>query len=132
MNMSTDQTTPVFYTCPICGNTVEMIVNSGRPLFCCGKEMTRLIPSSTDGAVEKHIPVFNIADEEVIVKVGSSPHPMLPAHHISWVELITDKGIQRKHISHKEDPLVCFHIGKNEKVIAVCAFCNLHGLWIAR
>lgn len=37
---------------------------------------------------EKHIPVLEKAgDNQVLVKVGAVPHPMLEGHWIQWIEL---------------------------------------------
>lgn len=123
---------PVFYVCPICGNMVEMIFESGQPLICCGQEMKEVEAGSTDASKEKHVPVYECSDHKVKVKVGSAPHPMEAEHHISWVELVTDYGIQRKPVYPKAEPTVCFAIGKNETVKAVYAYCNLHGLWMCK
>lgn len=121
---------PLFYKCSLCGNIVEMIDISGRPLTCCGKEMELLVANTTDGASEKHVPVYDFEQCRVYIQVGSVSHPMSEEHHIEWIELVTDRGIQRKRIYPKEKPTIWFFLGKNEKPLAVYAYCNLHGLWM--
>ena len=32
--------------------------DSGVPVMCCGQKMTEIIPGTSDGAVEKHLPVY--------------------------------------------------------------------------
>lgn len=49
-----------FYICSVCGNLVEKIVDGGTTPSCCGKPMRELFPASTDGAVEKHVPVYDV------------------------------------------------------------------------
>ena len=123
------QSIPVFYQCPICGNFVEIIEASGMIPVCCGQEMQKVVAKFNDEALEKHVPVCTVKCGKVVVKVGSTPHPMLEEHHICWIELVTDKGIQRKCVYPKEEATACFHIGDNENVIAVYEFCSQHGLW---
>ena len=76
-----------FYICEHCGNIVAMVRNAGVPVMCCGQKMTEIIPGTTDAAVEKHVPVYEVEGGLVKVKVGSVDHPMLPEHHIEWVSL---------------------------------------------
>ena len=57
--------------CSVCGNIVEMIEDKGVPVMCCGKPMDELKANTTDGALEKHVPVAEIADGNLHVKVGS-------------------------------------------------------------
>ena len=52
-----------FYICEFCGNVIGMIRDAGVPVMCCGEEMTKLEPGTTDGSQEKHAPVV----PEVIV-----------------------------------------------------------------
>ena len=69
--------------CSVCGNIVEMIEDKGVPVMCCGKPMDELKANTTDGALEKHVPVAEIADGNLHVKVGSMEHPMLAEHYIT-------------------------------------------------
>ena len=119
-----------FYRCEHCGNLVGMVNDAGVPLVCCGQKMTHLDPGTTDGAVEKHLPVVTVEGNTVKVEVGSVAHPMTEEHSIMWVYLQTDKGGQRKCLSVGEKPEVTFAL-YDEKPISVYAYCNLHGLWKA-
>lgn len=118
-----------FYVCEHCGNMVEMIKDAGVPMMCCGQKMTELIAGTTDAAVEKHIPVYEIQDGKVYVKVGEVEHPMVEQHYIEWISLQTNKGVQRKNLSAGEKPEAVFALCEDEMVEAVYAYCNLHGLW---
>ncbi|MDO5548848.1 MAG: desulfoferrodoxin family protein [Eubacteriales bacterium] len=118
-----------FYVCGHCGNIIAMVKNVGVPIMCCGQKMTEIIPGTTDAAVEKHVPSYEVKDGKVHVKVGEVAHPMAEEHFIEWVSLQTDKGNQRKQLTPGEAPEVCFAICEDETVEAVYAYCNLHGLW---
>ena len=43
---------------------------------------TELIPNTTDAAGEMHVPVVEVSDDTVTVKVGSVEHPSLSSHYI--------------------------------------------------
>ncbi len=75
-----------FYECGICGNLVCTIDDSGNPLSCCGRQMKELRPASTDGDLEKHVPVYQLDGSDLYVKIGQKLHPMEKFHHIEFVE----------------------------------------------
>lgn len=120
-----------YYICEHCGNIIEMVRPSGVPVVCCGQNMTELVPGTTDGAVEKHVPVYTIEGNTVYVTVGSVEHPMLPEHYIQWISLQTKNGIQRKYLQPGEAPKACFTLCEGDEVEAVYEYCNIHGLWKA-
>ncbi|MDD6339700.1 MAG: desulfoferrodoxin family protein [Butyrivibrio sp.] len=120
-----------FFICEHCGNTIEMIKDKGVPVMCCGQKMTEIIPGTSDGALEKHVPVFSVDGNKVSVTVGEVEHPMLEAHYIEWIAVETSKGFQRKMLKPQEAPKAEFFITEDESVEAVYAYCNLHGLWKA-
>ncbi len=118
-----------FLKCEHCGNIVAVVHDSGVPVMCCGEAMKEIKPGSVDASHEKHVPVYEVKDHQVIVKVGSIAHPMLPEHYIEWVSLQTKFGNQRKALKPGSAPEVCFAICEGDEVEAVYAYCNLHGLW---
>ena len=120
-----------FFICEKCGNMIAMVKSSGVPVMCCGQKMTELIPGTSDGAHEKHVPVFTVEGNQVNVKVGEVAHPMLDAHYIEWISLQTKQGNQRKELHPGEAPEACFALCEGDEVEAVYAYCNLHGLWKA-
>ena len=116
------------YKCGVCGNMVEVLSAGGGTLSCCGNPMTLLTENTVDAAVEKHIPVAEEKDGEVIVKVGEVEHPMLEEHLIEWVEVITKDGqVLRKFLKAGEKPVAKFKV--TGEVDRVREYCNLHGLW---
>ncbi len=93
--------------------------------------MQEIIPGTTDAAVEKHVPVYEVKGNKVLVTVGSVLHPMLEEHFIEWVSLQSKYGNQRKALKPGMEPKVCFSLCDGDEVEAVYAYCNLHGLWKA-
>ena len=119
-----------FYICEHCGNIVGLIHDAGVPMMCCGKKMKLLEPGTVEASAEKHIPVVTVDGDKVKVVVGSVMHPMTEEHSITWVYLQTDRGGQRKCLAPGAEPVVTFALA-DEKPVAVYAYCNLHGLWMA-
>lgn len=118
-----------FYLCTTCGNLIVKFVNGGPVPVCCGHEMVRLHPNTIDGVSEKHLPVVHHLDAHTIeVTVGTLPHPMEGRHHICFICLETEHGIQVRWLDNDSAATVIFTLG-NEKPVAVYAYCNIHGLW---
>ncbi len=118
-----------FYKCMHCGNIIAFVENKGVPVMCCGQKMEEMVPNTTDAAGEKHVPVYEVKDGIVTVKVGSVEHPMLEEHHIGWVALETKQGNQRKLLLPGQKPEAEFAITSGDEVVCVYEYCNLHGLW---
>ena len=118
-----------FYRCAICGKIVAMVKETAVPTICCGQEMAQLIPGTTDGAAEKHVPVVTRKGNIVEVKVGSVEHPMTNEHYIQWICLQTKQGNQRKMLNPTDKPEAKFMIFEDDEIEAVYEYCNLHSLW---
>ena len=119
----------MFYQCKHCGKIIAVVKETGVGVYCCGDEMEELVPGVVEASLEKHIPVYEVVGNKVLVNVGSIAHPMAPEHYIEWVSLQTKAGNQRKQLKPGDDPKVCFTICEDDEVEAVYAYCNLHGLW---
>lgn len=118
-----------FFKCPICGNVVEKVVDSGVPVVCCGKPMQELIPNTVEASGEKHLPAITHLDDcKIKVQVGSVAHPMTEEHHIAFIYVENENGGIRVDLAHdgKPEAEICLCSGK---AIAVYEYCNLHGLW---
>lgn len=118
-----------YYVCEHCGNIIEYVKESGVPVMCCGQKMTELVPGTSDGAYEKHVPVVTVDGDKVTVEVGAVEHPMVEAHYIQWIALETTKGSQRVNLEYTDKPKAEFKLAEGEKVVAAYEYCNLHGLW---
>lgn len=120
-----------FYICEHCGNIIAKVKDAGVPVMCCGQRMKEIIPGTSDGAAEKHVPVYRVEGSIVTVRVSSVDHPMLPEHYIEWVSLQSKQGNQRKLLHPGDEPEVRFALCPGDEVEAVYAYCNLHSLWKA-
>ncbi|MBR0228109.1 MAG: desulfoferrodoxin [Clostridia bacterium] len=120
-----------FYKCAHCGNIIAHVHDSGVRVVCCGEEMKPLVPNTSDGAGEKHVPVITQEGNIVTVAIGSVAHPMLEAHFIQWIILETTAGRQRKELKPGEKPVAVFALTDGDEVVAAYEYCNLHGLWSA-
>ena len=119
------------YVCPVCGNVVEKIVDKGVPVVCCGKPMVELTANTTDGALEKHVPVLSIDGDKLHVKVGEVSHPMTDEHLITTIIAVFNSQVLRVDLTSADQPEAVFAIGDYKGTIGVYEYCNLHGLWKA-
>lgn len=120
----------VFYRCPICGNVIVKLVDSGVVPVCCGETMKVLDPHTMDGAKEKHVPALSRCENGLLaVKVGEMPHPMLPEHHICFVAAESEQGLEIHYLDPTKPAETTF-CDCDCKITAVYEFCNLHGLWV--
>ena len=120
-----------FYRCEHCGNIITFVHSAGVPVMCCGQKMTELVPGTTDGAAEKHVPVVEVQGSTVQAKVGSVEHPMLPEHFIQFIAIETKHGSQIKYLQPGEKPQASFVLADGDQLVAAYEYCNLHGLWKA-
>ena len=118
-----------FFRCKHCGKIIAMVNERQVPTICCGEAMEEMIPNTSDGAFEKHVPVYEVEGNIVHVKVGEVEHPMLDNHYIEWIILETNKGNQRKMLKPGEKPVAQFALLPGEELIAALEYCNLHGLY---
>ena len=120
-----------FYRCKHCGQIIAIVKGTGVTPMCCGDDMVEIKAGTVDASKEKHVPVYEVNGNKVHVKVGEVDHPMAPEHFIEWVAIQTKLGNQRKALKPGDKPEVCFSLCNNDEVVAVYAYCNLHGLWKA-
>ena len=118
-----------FYHCEICGKIITVLSGDSVPTECCGQTMEEIIPNRTDGANEKHVPVFRKEGDILHVCIGSVPHPMLNNHSITWIGLRTAEGFQFKELHPGDRPEACFSVRPGDRVEGAYAFCDCHGLW---
>lgn len=118
-----------FYKCPVCGNVMAVLVDSGVVPVCCGKPMKQLNPMEQDGALEKHVPVVSRCEDGMLkIVVGAQPHPMTAEHHIAFVAVETPTSLKVINLD-VDKPAQTVYCDCGEKVVAVYEYCNLHGLW---
>ncbi|MFA5887047.1 MAG: desulfoferrodoxin [Patescibacteria group bacterium] len=117
------------YKCSVCGNMVEVVHVGGGELVCCGKPMILQVANTVDASKEKHVPVIEINDKGVLVKIGAIPHPMEDKHYIEWIEVVADGNAERIFLKPGDKPEAFFCCKPRQ--ITARAYCNLHGLWQA-
>lgn len=116
----------VFYKCSICGNVIGLIDGDINHMRCCGKEMERLEANSQDAAQEKHVPVYERSEDEIVVRVGEASHPMEKAHYIMWIAVVSDNQTRRVRLYPEQEATARF---KYIPGSIIYAYCNKHGLW---
>lgn len=109
------------YKCEVCGNIVELLIEGGGQLVCCGKPMNLIEEKTEDNGLEKHVPVI----ENNRVKVGSVDHPMEEQHYIQWIEATDGKEVSKVFLKPDQKPVAEFSF---EPILAR-EYCNVHGLW---
>lgn len=120
------------WKCNVCGNLVEVLFVGGKSLVCCGEDMVLLEGNTVDASVEKHVPVVTATEGGIHVAVGSVPHPMLEAHYITLIEVLTKTGlVLRQDLKPGDAPEASFTVNIDD-VEVVREYCNLHGLWVAK
>jgi superoxide reductase len=112
-----------------CDDFVDPIENSEVSVVYCEEAVEFLIPKTVESGNEKHLPVVSINGNEVCVSIGMVAHPMTEEHSIQWVYLQTAKDGQVKHLNPGDAPEIRFVLSEGDKLLAVYAYCNLHGLW---
>lgn len=117
------------YKCSICGNIVEVMHGGAGDLVCCGENMALMTENTVDAATEKHVPVIEVGENTVTVKVGEVPHPMEDAHYIEWIELLVDDKVYRRFLKPGESPEATFNVTGSK--FSAREYCNLHGHWAA-
>jgi len=115
-----------YYKCPICGNVIEVVSGDINRIKCCNKELELLVANTTDGSLEKHVPVYEVVNNEIIIKVGEIIHPMEEKHYIMWISLVTDNKIIRVTLKPGDEPIISLPYIKGA---IIYEYCNLHGLW---
>ena len=112
--------------CLKCGATIKVLTDCSCQdcgIICCGTEMKGLKPNSTDGAVEKHKPVYTLEGNKLNVTV---PHVMDEDHYIEWVCLIRESQEEYVYFKPGDNCTITFEHVTTGKIYA---YCNKHGLW---
>ena len=115
-----------FYKCPVCGNIIEVVNGDVSRVKCCGQDPQELKANTVDAAQEKHVPIHEIDNNEIIVKIGEVIHPMEEKHYITFIALVTEDRLTRINLQPGDEPIVRLPYIKDS---IIYEYCNLHGLW---
>ena len=115
-----------FYKCKKCQNVIGLIHGNSENITCCGEEMELLNANSTDAATEKHVPVYEIDGNEIVVKVGEVEHPMEEDHYIMWIAQVSQDRTTRVRLHPGQATETRFPYIKGS---VLYEYCNKHGLW---
>lgn len=116
------------YVCKKCGNVVLKLEDKSETLECCGELMDLPNANTIDVAVEKHLPVYEIKENNINIKVGEVEHPMTEEHYISFIIMTSENNYMIKKLLVSDKPEASFIY--NSEYNKIYAYCNLHGLWL--
>lgn len=117
------------YRCKVCGNIAWKLVDKGVALFCCGEKMEELVPGTSDGAAEKHVPVLTREGDQVTVSVGAVPHPMEDDHSIQIIAAVTGDTAVVRLPRPGSAPELRLRAGEG---VTAYAYCDLHNYWVGK
>ena len=103
-----------FFKCMHCGNVAIKPFDQGVPMSCCGEKMVELVAGSQDAALEKHVPAVAIDGSTVKVQVGEVEHPMMDAHYIQLIVLVTEKGDQVASLTPADKPVATVALAEGD------------------
>ena len=115
-----------FYKCDECKNIIEIIEENSFNITCCGKAMKKLEANTIDAAVEKHIPVYEKVEDELVVRVGEIEHPMEKDHYIMWIAQVTENKVIKVKLYPEQSTETRFPYIPGATLYS---YFNKHGLW---
>lgn len=84
------------------------------------------LEANTNGNENKHLPVYEINDNKIIVNISKEIHPMEEDHYIAWIALINGYDINKVDLYPNDEPKAEFDYIKGSEIYA---YCNKHELW---
>ena len=114
--------------CTHCGALIKVINDcncSDCEIMCCNEKMEKIVANSTDAAFEKHIPVYEIKNDKLIVRVN---HVMDIDHFIEWICLVKDEKEEYVYFNPGKEATAIFENSKG----TLYSYCNKHGLWMQK
>lgn len=118
----------VIKKCQKCDTTIRILkdcncMDNSCCVTCCEGKMITLNPNSSDGAIEKHLPMYEKVGDDLIVKVS---HVMDQDHFIEWISLVTPEKEEMVFFKPNDTAECKFKVVPNS---ILYAYCNKHGLW---
>lgn len=112
--------------CLKCGATIRTLKDctcNDCGITCCNQKMVELKPNSSDGAVEKHLPEYEITGSKINIKVN---HVMDEDHFIEWISIVHDNKEDITYFKPQDKSEVTYDYIKGS---IIYSYCNKHGLW---
>ena len=106
------------HVCPVCGNII--LAAGDAVVSCCGITLPALEPEAAEG---DHAIRLAIVEDEYHVTLD---HPMTKEHYISFLCAVSDMRVQLVKLYPEGGAEARFRF---DRVQAVYAFCNRHGLF---
>ena len=144
---STGNTTTHYYICSVCGH-VEFSAVSNPCQICNAPaekytQNDRIFEESAEkfkDAATKHIPVIKVSKKcglipekqcvDIIVRIGTVLHPMVPDHYIQFVDCYVDNVfVERVTLTPDVYAAGCFHLKSNGIKVLIIEKCTIHGYW---
>ncbi len=110
--------------CLNCGAMIKVIedCHCACNFICCDEKMADIMPNSTDAALEKHVPTYEIKGDKIIVNVN---HVMDADHYIEWISFVNDDKEETVYFEPGKEAKAEFPYQKG----TLYSYCNKHGLW---
>ena len=80
------------FKCVKCGNMITYMNKDACDVKCCGEAMVEIVPNTSDGAGEKHVPVISVDGNIVTVAI--------------FVKIFLGLYVRKKGVQYKSDSLV--------------------------
>lgn len=112
--------------CLKCGATIKVIKDcecAECGLICCNEKMVNIKANSTEAAIEKHVPNYEVEQDKIKVIVN---HVMEREHFIEWICLVSENREEYIYLKPNEEATAIF---ENTTSGTLYAYCNKHGLW---
>lgn len=113
--------------CLKCNSLVKVIADcecSDCGITCCGEQMVNIVPNSVDASFEKHVPTYEIIDNEIKIVVN---HVMEDDHYIEWILFKSENSNIEALFKSGDNPELTVPYIKGS---VIYAYCNKHGLWL--
>jgi superoxide reductase len=117
-----------FYMCPACNQVHIKLIDTNQEMICCGIPEQAIIENCIEEEVNNHLPSIRKVGNFITISVPHN-HPMVDIHHILFIAIETNEGIQVKYIKKDEPAQAGFILSNHEYIIKAYVFCNVHLLF---
>ncbi len=116
-----------FFRCTVCDQVYLKPIDHDNLMTCCDEKTIEVNPNGVPAEIENHNAVIRKIGNFVTITIPN--HPMIDVHHLQFICLETNKGFQYKELFKNEEVKVDFILSKEEEIITVYVYCNVHSLY---